>query len=300
MENKEKDDKNWLSIMLITASALFLLFAIFYATGRMWSNSSAQNNNMTQPQNTNNNLTLNNNSTENTTPDNSNTNHNVTPTPTTQSVNAYDNVTSLEIDSLPYSLVLKYDDIEKVQVECNNVLSNYKANLENDGTLHLKNGTFFNENKNLGNTNSNNNESTGSIIITLPKNLTLRECDINGGTGVINISDLIADDFDLDCGSGNVVLENVTLRDTDIDCHTGLVDISGSLSGETDIECSSGSLNLRLTDYNDNYNIKVKKGTGELIVNGETLNTFTLTPSNPSNMNFLEIEGSSGNINIDF
>ena len=300
MENKEKENRSWLSIILVGTASLVLLLALFYGIRRMWNNSSAQENNMTQPQNTNNNLTLNNDITENTTPDNSNINHNVTPAPSPQSINTYDNVTSLEIDSLPYSLVIKYDDIEKVQVECNNVLSNYEANLENDGTLHLKNGTFFNENRNLGNTTSNNNESTGSIIITLPKNFTLRECDINGGIGVINISDLIADNFDLDCGSGNVVLENVTLRDTDIDCHTGLVDISGSLSGETDIECNRGSLHLRLTDYNDNYNIKVKKGTGELIVNGETLNTFTLTPSNPSNMNFLEIEGSSGNINIDF
>ena len=317
MENKEKDDKNWLSIFLITASALFFLFAVFYGIGRMWSNSSAQeNNNMQQQSNINQNIDSNNITNEDSmadittniiSPNTSNSNQTTTKDTTTnqssQSVNFYDNVTALEIDSLNYSLIIKQDDIEKVQIEYNNIPSNYTVNLENDGTLHLTNRNHSNSAASNDNTNSNTdtNGASGSIILTIPKNLTLQECEINGGTGVISISDLTANDFDLDCNSSNVILANVNLHDTDIECHTGLVDISGSLSGETEIQCSKGALNLRLIDYNDNYNMKVKKGTGELIVNGVPHDSFALIPSAPSPSNhYLEIEGSSGNINIDF
>ena len=313
MENKETNNRNWLSIMLISVSALFLLFAIFYAIGRTWGNSSAEeNNNIEQPsninQNSNSNNTTNENSTTNntTTPDTSNSNQNPTNETTTlqnnQSSNFYDNVTALEIDTLNYSLIIKQENTEKVQVEYNNVPSDYTTNLENDGTLHLTSRRFSNPapSNNNSNSNSSANETSGSIIITIPKKLILQGCDINGGTGVISISDLTANDFDLDCGSGNVILSNINLHDTDIECNTGLVDISGSLSGETEIQCNRTSLNLRLTDYNNNYNMKVKKGTGELIVNGETHDTFALVPSNTAQTNTLEIEGGSGNINIDF
>ena len=302
MENKEKDGKNWLSIMLITASALFFLFAVFYGIGRMWSNSSAQeNNNIQQQSNINQNMDSNNTTNKNSIVEN--TTNDTTTNQTNQSVNSYDNVTALEIDSLNYSLIIKQDDVEKVQIEYNNIPSNYTVNLENDGTLHLTNRNHSNSAASNDNTNSNTdtNGASGSIILTIPKNLSLQECEINGGTGVISISDLTANDFDLDCNSGNVILANVNLHDTDIECHTGLVDISGSLSGETEIQCSKGALNLRLIDYNDNYNMKVKKGTGELIVNGVPHDSFALIPSAPSPSNhYLEIEGSSGNINIDF
>ena len=309
MENKEKNDTNWLSIILISASALFLLFAVFYNIGRAWGDSSSkENNSIEQQSNTDQNITSNDTANETNTPNNTTplngsnqntTNENNTTPP---SNNSYDNVTGLEIDTLSYSLVIKQEDIEKVQLECNNVPSDYTVNLENDGTLHLTGRTFSNSDTANRNTDSNSgtNEASGSIIITLPKNLTLKECDIHGGTGVISISDLTSDDFDLDCGTGNVILSNITLHDTDIECHTGLVDISGSLSGETDIQCNRASLNLRLTDYNNNYNMKVKKGTGELIVNGKTHDTFALVPPDTDKTNLLEIEGGSGNINIAF
>ncbi len=267
--NNEKRNSNWLTVCLIAIAAIVALIAIFYGV-RAYSNNNVTDKNNNQQMNDTNNTNETNNNTSQTTP----------------AVNTFDNVTALELDALTHSIVIKYDNIDKVQVECNNVPSDYTVNLEADGTLHLS-----------GRANANN-ETNGSIIITFPKDYKLQECDINGGTGTISISDLTSYDFDLDCGTGNVVLANVTFTDTDIDCNTGLLEISGSLLMESDISCHSGPLNLKLTDYNDNYNIKVIKGTGKLTVNGETHDSFFLTPSNASN--FIEIEGSSGDISIDF
>ena len=53
MENKEKNDTNWLSIILISASALFLLFAVFYNIGRAWGDSSSKGNNNIEVKNAN-------------------------------------------------------------------------------------------------------------------------------------------------------------------------------------------------------------------------------------------------------
>ena len=283
--NTDKANKNQFTLLLIVMAAIVLLLALFFGIRPMWSNSSTPEKNMEQQSNlnqdTNSNDTTRENVTSNTNSTPNNPKENNT---TTHSSNSYDNVTALEINTFNSSLVIKQGNTDKVQVEYNNVPSDYITKLENDGTLHLK-----------------GNKSSDTLIITLPKNLTLQECDINGGTGVINITDLITNNFDLDCGSGNVSLSNISLHDADIECNTGLVDIFGRLSGETDIQCNKGSLSLRLTDYNDNYNMKVKKGTGELIVNGETHDSFALIPSAQSPANcHLEIEGSSGNINIDF
>lgn len=306
MENKEISNNNWPLIISIATIVLILLLGLFYGLGRMWSNSSTPENNMGQQpnmnQNINSNDTIHENATSNGNTATNNSNEKATNATNPQSINSYDNVTALEIDTLNHSLVIKHEDVNKVQVEYNNVPSNYISNLENDGTLHLTYRAFANSatSNDSINPNSNTTDASGSIIITLPQNLNLQECDIDGNTGAIRISDLEANDFDLDCGSGNVLLTNVKLHDTDINCHTGLVDISGSLSGETDIQCNKGSLNLHLTDYDNNYNMKVKKGTGELIVNGEVHDTFALVPSNTVQVNILEIEGGSGNINIDF
>ena len=145
--NNEKTDKNWLSIMLITVSALFFLFAVFYGIRRMWNNSSAQENpNIEQQSDVNQNINSNNTSNENSTPNNSstpntlnsnqNTTNETTANQTNQAVNSYDNITALEIDTLHYSLTIKQEDTKKVQVEYNNIPPGFNIRMA-CGTMDL-------------------------------------------------------------------------------------------------------------------------------------------------------------------
>ncbi len=248
-------------------------------------------------------------------------------TGTKSSSDFFDNVTSLEIDAFIYEVNILKDDIPHVQVECNNVIEDYIVEQDADGSLHLYGkGVRGNGNRSdalarvqdfLDGKIPLNENWNSSITIIFPEDYKLEDCEIFGGTGAINISDFICDsldldlgtgsltgddiecnEFDLDSGTGNITLTNVVFHETNIDCETGLLDLSGRLLGDTDITCEVGKLNLTLKDYEENYNINIKKGLGTLTVNGATFNKFHSSPPNASH--YLEIEGGIGDINIDF
>lgn len=207
----------------------------------------------------------------------------------------------IELDST--SLEMKSGD--KFKVETNNSKVKYK---NKNGIIEIE------EESNFWNWKAVNTDS--SVVIYIPKNMNiLQEVDIESSRGVVNVSNLQVNKFDLDQGAGKVLIENLTVTEkSDIDSGTGKMDILSSkfnnldlnlgvgefnlnaiLTGNNEIESGVGSVNINLMNGLENYKIRAKKGLGSIKINNEEISNNEVYGNGNTNIN---IEGGIGSINI--
>mgnify|MGYP003312573711 CR=1 FL=1 len=114
-------------------------------------------------------------------------------------------------------------------------------------------------------------------IIYIPKEIIIEELKLETGAGLLNIETLTINNLDLELGAGKVTIKDLkVLKETNISGGTGQVNIfdsklhnteleigvgelnlSGKLLGKTEIECGIGNSNIELLgskkDYKLNY-----------------------------------------------
>lgn len=213
-------------------------------------------------------------------------------------------VSTLRIELAYTNLDIKTGDNFKVLT--NNSRITY-AN--NNGSVKIKE-----ENRNL--LSSNNIES--NLVIYIPEDmLPIGEIRVETGAGKINIEKLNTQGLFLELGAGDVYIENLTvtkeaqldggagrleLKSCDInvlDANLGMGEFifNGKLTGKSEIDSGVGAINIELMDNKENYTIEVDKGIGNVILDGQKLETDRV---HGTGENYLDIDGGVGEIKIDF
>ena len=213
------------------------------------------------------------------------------------------NINKLKIELDFTSLEIKSGN--EFKAETNNSKIKYKSK---NGMIEIEEESNF-WNYKVGYTDS-------KLVIYIPENMnTLQEVIIESSAGVVDVSDLQVNKFDLEQGAGKVLIENLIVTEKlDIDGGTGKMDILSSsfnnldlnlgvgefnlnaiLTGNNEIESGVGSVNINLINGLENYKIRAKKGLGSIKINNEEISNNEVYGNGNANIN---IEGGIGNISI--
>ncbi|KSV59724.1 DUF4097 family beta strand repeat-containing protein [Acetivibrio ethanolgignens] len=234
---------------------------------------------------------------------------------------SFSGIQNIKLDASIYSVYLKKDDVNEIQVELHNVYNGYIVK-QDGNTLILEEPNSF-RNFSLNNLfdllDNANKQRNASIHITVPQDFTAKEVELNGGVGNIELEKLAMEHLDIDAGVGDIKGFQVTASSADIDGGTGNIKFtssafgnaeidsgvgnvifSGTLQGHTSINCGVGNTELSLSDSRENYYLSLEKGLGTMTLNGNKIkfdDTYTENPGAPYS---LEVSGGVGNITIDF
>lgn len=132
-----------------------------------------------------------------------------------------------------------------------------------------------------------NNERAEKVIVNVPKNVKLKELNIDAGGGKITINGIKAEDFKIDEGAGLLEIENSEfdkihieggageirinsslLNNLKLDAGVGKVDINSKITGNSKIECGIGQISLKLEGEKEEYKINAEKGIGSIKIDG--------------------------------
>ena len=159
------------------------------------------------------------------------------------------------------------------------------------------------------------NKEGNKVIIYIPENKEFNEIEIDTGAGNIEIEGLNTKDLSFSIGAGKVEINNLKVtNEAEIDGGAGKVDIlSGEicnlnldmgigefnictkLLGNNDIEQGMGKLTIKLTDSQENYTIRTRKGMGSITIDGKEAQNNSIYGNG---QNILNIEGGMGAIEI--
>lgn len=156
----------------------------------------------------------------------------------------------------------------------------------------------------------------GEVKVVLPRSTKmLKQATISTGAGAVYIKELVAEDLELDLGAGKVEIDDLIVRDkTRIDGGTGLVLINsallndidfdigvgrfaftGEVTGRGDIDAGVGKLELNLVGTENDYRLRLHKGIGAIIVNGDNIGNDVVWGSGEE---LIEIDGGVGAIEV--
>lgn len=215
----------------------------------------------------------------------------------------YEDVRSIDIDVSYASILMEPGD--EFSVVATDVSRKFSSNVKN-GTLKIK------EKRNWflgGNT-------SGKIIVTIPKDTVLDNLSIDSGAGKIEIDKIFADqlevsqgaglltikegDFsrtDIDGGAGKIDITSSILNNLELDAGVGQVEIEAMITGNSSIDCGVGEIQILLLGQREDYRIKAEKGVGSLKIDG---NNYSDDASFGTGANFIELDGGVGSITINF
>ena len=118
------------------------------------------------------------------------------------------------------------------------------------------------------------------------------------GAGEVEIGDLKASNFaHLEKGAGATYIENGEIHNFKMDVGVGEVSVNAALTGTAQIKAGVGELSLNLLGNPENYNVTVKRGFGNSMINGcdwRNGNTYG------NGQNCVEVNGGIGLISVTF
>ncbi len=155
----------------------------------------------------------------------------------------------------------------------------------------------------------------GTLTVCLPRDRLLKEVEIDGGAGEIELSGLQIGELDLslgagktvladlsvsqkaeiDGGAGQIILQDSTIQNLDMDLGVGELNFTARLTGKSQIDCGIGKVDLMLIDP-EAYSIRLDKGVGEATYRGEPMKNGTVYGTGEA---WVEIDGGIGSITID-
>ncbi len=198
---------------------------------------------------------------------------------------------------------LKIETGEYFQVESN--LKNLKVE-DRGGTLSVTEDNLFGINYN-----------DVFVTLTLPAEYELQKASITTGAGRVSIQQLTAQSLelelgageviihalvatweaDIDTGAGRVTISDCSLKNLDLDMGVGRLELTAKLSGSCQIDQGVGEVQLQLMGSQDDYTISVKKGIGDIQIDGKSVKDDTTHGQGEAN---LRVNGGIGAAYITF
>lgn len=217
--------------------------------------------------------------------------------------NSFETVDSIDIDLATASLTIEKGNT--FEIKAFNVDKNFKVKYENNNLeINEKTKWFFNTKPNT------------KITLYIPENYVLDELKIDSGINQINIKDMQAIHFKLNQGIGDINITNShflnsdikggigeidvissTLNNLDLDSGIGDLDIEANIEGDNKIKCGVGKIKLLILNRDENYQIHVDKGLGNISINNEKQNDNSIYGLG---RNKIKINGGIGEVEILF
>ncbi|HAB66081.1 MAG TPA: hypothetical protein DCE23_01810 [Firmicutes bacterium] len=198
---------------------------------------------------------------------------------------------------------LVIEDGEEFYVETNNSRIEVKQNKDE---INIKEKGF-----------SWNRNNSSKVIVHIPTNHKFDRFYLDAGAGKIDISSLKTNDLDLELGAGQVIIDNIesykkskidggagefiiksgTLTNLDFDMGVGYAKFTSSILGNSDIDAGVGELNINIIGAEDDYELEIDKGVGNVLVDGKNVGSDTRVGYG---INKIDIDGGVGRITVDF
>ncbi len=176
--------------------------------------------------------------------------------------------------------------LEQIQVETNNIDSNFKCKL-NGKTLEVE------YNKNNPSKWLDGDEKP-YIYILIPENMNFDKVELSLDAGYVYTSEVHADMLDVDVAAGQfdgvdfqingktklevdagqISVTNLNTEDLEADCDFGAIDFSGSVSGDAKVKTGAGTINLNLDQNYSSFNYTLKCGVGQIYLNNESIGSL--------------------------
>lgn len=141
--------------------------------------------------------------------------------------------TSLDIEYGAGELKIYYDDVEKVQIEQENV-TKFDSYVD-EGVLHIKGE------------NGSVSSSDAVLVVVIPKGMKFDEVDLELGASKAEIDGLVANSIDIEVGAGKADVLNLDATNLSADVGVGQLVIT-AVGKETDynykVECGIGSVKI--------------------------------------------------------
>lgn len=202
----------------------------------------------------------------------------------------FNNVKSIEIDCADIDITIQTGD--KFAVDATNVPENYIAEVSNDGTLEI--GYEGRDGWRIFSFDFFDSDRDAQLTLTIPTDFVADEVDINGGSGRLTmdgvnakrlalvcgsggtrVSKFKADKVDIDSGSGEITFEKVTFSKVAINTGSGSMTMQEAELTNLDMDCGSGAVNISGILIGDN---EIAAGSGNLSLSIEdSIDNFDFT-----------------------
>lgn len=206
-----------------------------------------------------------------------------------------ENIKKLNIDLNSSSLIIK--ESENFSIETNNKKlkvkqTEGKLKIEEKG-LNFGNGqVILNIKKDFVFEDVKINTGVGALEVD---NIQTKNLDLDLGAGKTNFKNLISYDTKIDTGVGEFVIENGLLNDLDLDMGIGKTLITSTITGKTKLDTGIGNLTLNIIGNIKDYQFKVNKGIGNVILDGEKLSDDSFIGNGE---NYIYINSGIGEVKI--
>ena len=220
--------------------------------------------------------------------------------------------TNLFVDVSTAYLDISYGDVDKIIIEANEISKNhFKAEVNNStSTLEIRYNlrTIFG----FG-------VHTGTIKITMPKDVKFNMADINLGVGDANLRNINAQMLQIDSGVGTATISDGAAGTVKVDSGVGDINFSNYTSGSFGADTGVGNLNyygvvdgsvslstgvgdVEMTIIGDvkQYGFAVDKGLGDVTLNGMPLSSSSFINGQGVVANTFTISSGVGNVKIMF
>lgn len=142
------------------------------------------------------------------------------------------------------------------------------------------------------------------VCISYPKDVKLKELDIEMGAGSVYINrEIYTDKLDVELGAGEFVGNVlVTAKEADLQIGTGSMTFNDLSAEKINGECGLGEMNLTMTGKEEDYNYDLQCGIGNLDIGSDSYSGLGREKhiSNASADRKLELECEMGNVSVSF
>lgn len=125
-------------------------------------------------------------------------------------------------------------------------------------------------------------DSQGTAVLTLPKDMSL-------------------DELEIDCGSGEVKADvSLTANEVSIDCGSGDIEIRSLDAAKTDIDSGSGDVTISMKGNEEEYSYDVDSGSGDVYIGTRNYSGSDTSYESKNGNREIEIDSGSGDVRIKF
>jgi Uncharacterized conserved protein len=179
----------------------------------------------------------------------------------------------------------------------NNSYGNVKiANIESEKLeVKLSSGNFKAENVITNDFDLKNSYGNGIF-----SNVEANELNIDMSSGNINLKQIEVKNLNIKNSYGNITGEDLVVFDSDIKTSSGDIKLSGDFLGKNKIKTSYGNIILNAAGIKEEYKLNLSTSYGNVKIDGVRNEENSLLSNETLNGKILEVEASSGNIEVNF
>ncbi len=193
-------------------------------------------------------------------------------------------------------LEIVYGDVTEIQVEQQNI-EGLQVEVQK-GTLYISGNKNVDVDVFIG----TNNFEDRYLKVTLPKNCSFEEVDLEIGASRANINGLMANDMEIVVGAGQADIMDVTAKNLDLKVGAGEVNVYNLIIDNLETEVGLGEVNFEVCGKESDYNYNVECGMGEVVVGTRSYGGVGAKQNvmNNNAVKSMEIECGMGKVSVAF